>query len=101
NEHVRQLCPAGIDVAAVQQHGQLELREWAEAHLQGGFFDQDRTLALIDEIRPRAKEQGFLRIPFVTHMEWALDDRPGVDGLWKYEASANIVPFEDPCCLRI
>jgi hypothetical protein len=90
------LCLAGIDVAAVQQHGQLELREWAEAHLQGGFFDQDRTLALIDEIRRRAKEQGFLRIRFVTHLEWALEDRPGVDGLLKYEASANIVPFEDP-----
>jgi hypothetical protein len=70
NEHVQQLCLAGIDVAAAQQDGQLELREWAEAHLQGGFFDQDKTLAL--------------------------EDRPGVDGLLKYEASANLVPFEDP-----
>ena len=96
NEHVQQLCLAGIDVAAAQQDGQLELREWTEAHLQGGFFDQGRTLALIDEIRRRAKEQGFPRIRFVTHMEWALEDRPGVDGLLEYEASANLVPFEDP-----
>lgn len=96
NEHVQQLCLAGIDVAAAQQDGQLELREWAQAHLQGGFFDQDKTLALIDEIQRQAKEQGFPRIRFVTHMEWALEDRPGVDGLLKYEASANLVPFEDP-----
>ncbi len=68
----------------------------AEAHLRGGVFDQDRTLALIDEIRRRAKEQGFPRILFVTHMEWALEDRPGVDGLLEYEASANLVPFVDP-----
>ena len=26
----------------------------------------------------------------------ALEDRPGVEGLLKYEASANLVPFEDP-----
>jgi hypothetical protein len=65
---------AGIDVAAAQQDGQLELREWAQAHLQGGFFDQDKTLALIDEIRRQAKEQGFPHIRFVTHMEWVLED---------------------------
>ena len=29
-------------------------------------------------------------------MEWALEDQPGVDGLLEYEASANVVPFEDP-----
>jgi len=96
NEHVQQLSVAGLDVAAAQRDGQLRLLEWAEVHLRGGFFDQDRTLALIDEIRRGAKEQGFPRIRFVTHMEWALEDRPGVDGLLKYEASANLVPFEDP-----
>ena len=48
-------------------------------HLQGGFFDQGRTLALIDEIRRGAKEQGFPRIRFVTHMEW----RSKTDPAWK------------------
>jgi hypothetical protein len=33
---------------------------------------------------------------FVTQMEWALEEQPGVDGLMEYEESANIVPFEDP-----
>ena len=32
----------------------------------------------------------------MTHMEWALEDRPGVEGLLQYEAEANLVPFEDP-----
>ena len=41
-------------------------------------------------------EQGFRWIRFVTQMEWALEDLPGVDGLLEYEASANLVPFEDP-----
>jgi hypothetical protein len=95
-EHVRQLRSAGIDVAAAEQGGQLELLQWADAHLQGGFFDQTRTLALIDEIRRQAKEQGFPRIGFVTHMVWAVEERPGVDVLLEYEASANLVPSEDP-----
>jgi hypothetical protein len=96
DDHVRRLLSTGIDVDAARESGQLELREWAEAHLLNGFFDQDRTLGLIDGIRRRSKQQGFGRIRFVTHMEWALEDRPGVDGLLEYEASANLVPFEDP-----
>jgi len=38
DEHVRQLRSAGIDVAAAQQNGQLDLLDWTEAHLQGGSF---------------------------------------------------------------
>jgi hypothetical protein len=95
-DHVRRLASAGIDVGAAQDQGQLDVREWADAHLRGGSFDQDRTLALIDGIRRQGQQQGFSRIRWVTHMEWALQDRPGVDGLLAYEAAANIVPFEDP-----
>ena len=96
DEHVDHLRSVGIDVAAAQKNGQLDLLEWADAHLQDGFFDQQRTRALIAEIRRRAKEQGFQRIRFVTQMEWALEHRPGVDGLLEYEASANLVPSDDP-----
>ncbi len=95
-EHVRQLRSAGIDVTAAQQNGQLELLEWADAHLKDGSFDRDRTRAIIHEIRRRAKEQGFRRIRFVTHMEWAIEHHANVDTLLEYEASANLVPSEDP-----
>ncbi len=96
DEHVRQLNSVGIDVTAAQKNGQLELLEWADVHLQGGFFDQDRTRKLIAGIRGRSKDQGFRRVRFVTHMEWALEHHPGVDGLLEYEANANLVPSEDP-----
>lgn len=96
DEHVQGLREVGIDVTAAQHAGQLDLRDWSDAHLRGGVFDQGRTLALIDDIRLRSRQQGFRRIRFVTQMEWALQDRPGVDGLLAYEASANLVPFEDP-----
>ena len=78
DDHVRRLHSVGIDAHASQEDGQLDLREWADAHLRGGYFDQDRTLALIDDIRRRSKQHGYERIRWVTHMEWALEDRPGV-----------------------
>jgi MEDS: MEthanogen/methylotroph, DcmR Sensory domain len=96
DEHVRRLAGAGIDTTSAQASGQLELRGWADAHLQGGSFDQDRMLALIEAIRRRSREQGFPCIRFVTHMEWALEDRPGVEALIEYDAKANAVPFTDP-----
>src|ERR1700745_3302042 len=36
NEHLQRLASAGIDVAAVEQSGQLELRNWADAYLRDG-----------------------------------------------------------------
>jgi hypothetical protein len=96
DEHVQRLNAAGIDVAAGQKTGQLELLEWADVHLQGGTFDADRTRKLIAGIRRHARDQGFRRVRFVTHMEWAVERHVGVDGLLEYEAHANLVPSEDP-----
>ena len=86
----------GIDATAAQEDGRLDLREWSDAHLRDGLFNQDRTLRLIDGIRQRSAEDGFPRIRFVTHMEWALEDPSAVEGLLEYEARANLVPCEDP-----
>lgn len=58
DEHVRQLRSVGIDTAAVQRVGQFDLREWADAHLRGGYFDQARTRALFADIRGRSKQDG-------------------------------------------
>lgn len=95
-DHIRQLSAIGIDATTAQEDGRLDLREWADTHLRDGFFDQDRTLRLIDGIRQRSARDGFPRIRFVTHMEWALEDGPDVEGLLQYEATANLVPSDDP-----
>jgi MEDS: MEthanogen/methylotroph, DcmR Sensory domain len=96
SEHLERLASVGIDADAARQAGQLDVRDWANAHLSGGSFDQHRMLGLIEEIRETTRKQGFPRIRFVTHMEWALEDEPGVDSLLEYEARANLVPFSDP-----
>jgi len=97
-EHLQRLVLAGIDVAAAEQSGQFELRNWADAYLRDGHFDQDRMLALIQEVLEGGRQQGFALIRLVAHMEWALEDRPGVDDLVEYETRLNyILPrYKDP-----
>ena len=90
------LAPGNHDVTAAQDDGRLDVREWAEAHLRDGVFDHNRTLDLIDGIRRGSARDGFPRTRFVTHMEWALENRSDVERLLQYEASANLVPLEDP-----
>ncbi len=86
-------------MTAARESGQLEVHDWTEMHLRGGRFDQDKTLALFEEVVKEAKRQGFPLIRFVTHMEWALEDLPGVGDLLENEARANYLwlRLEGPC----
>lgn len=97
-EHARRLASAGIDVEAAEKSGQFELRNWADAYLRDGHFDQDRMLALIQEVLDGGIQQGFALTRLVAHMEWALEDRPGVDDLVEYETRLNYVlpRYKDP-----
>src|ERR1051326_1846754 len=40
-QHVGRLRTAGIDVDAVESSGQFELRNWEDAYLREGHFDQN------------------------------------------------------------
>ena len=97
-EHLKRLSSAGIDVTAAEQSGQFELRNWADAYLRDGHFDQERMLALIQEVLEAGKKQRFALTRLVAHMEWALEDRPGVNDLVEYETRLNyILPrYKDP-----
>ncbi len=98
SEHRERLAAAGIDVGAVETSGQFELRNWADAYLRDGHFDQHRMLALIEEVLNGGRHQGFVRTRLVAHMDWALEDRPGVDDLVEYETRLNYVlpRYKDP-----
>jgi hypothetical protein len=98
DEHRRRLESAGIDVVTSEQSGQFELRNWADAYLREGHFDQDSMLALIQTVLDGGKQQGYSLTRLVAHMEWALEDYPGVDDLVEYETRLNyILPrYKDP-----
>ncbi len=98
DDHLRRLRSAGIDVEAEERRGALELRNWQDAYLLEGHFDQGRMLALIEEILDQGPKKGFDLTRLLAHMEWALEDRPGVDDLVEYEARLNyLLPrYKDP-----
>jgi hypothetical protein len=97
-EHLQRLKSAGIDTDAAEKDGQFALRNWEDAYLREGRFDQDRMLALIEEVLEGGKQEGFPLTRLVAHMEWALEDRPGVNDLVEYETRLNyLLPrYKDP-----
>jgi MEDS: MEthanogen/methylotroph, DcmR Sensory domain len=98
HDHVHRLEEAGIDVTACESSGQLEVRRWEEAYLRQGHFDQHAMLALIQEVLDTGKTQQFPLTRLVANMEWALEDRPGVNNLVEYETRLNFIlpKYADP-----
>src|SRR3954452_22469987 len=99
-EHRRRLQQAGIRVDEVERKGQLEVRRWEDAYLREGRFDQNRMLALIEEVLRDGKARGYPLTRLVANMEWALEDRPGVDDVVEYETRLNYVlpRYDDAVC---
>ena len=89
DDHHQRLTLAGVDVEAVSESGQFELRDWSDTHLAGGHFDQHRTLALFRRIMDKSTLDGFPLTRFVTNMEWALEANLDTNALLEYEATTN------------
>src|SRR4029077_11511600 len=88
-EHLRRLQEAGINVAEAERKGQLEVRHWEDAQFRDGHFDQNRMLALLAEVLAGGKAQGFSLTRLMANMEWALEDRPGLEDLLEFETRVN------------
>ena len=92
NDHLRRLRDeVGIDVAATEQSGQLEVRGWEQAHLRPGWFDQHAMLALAEEVLTDSKRRGFPFTRWVANMGWALGGHKGVEDLVEYCTRLNDV----------
>ena len=96
--YVARLRGGGIPMEEKLESGQFVLRSWHEAYLRGGRFDQDAMLELIQEVLDGGAEEGWPLTRLVAHMDWALEDFPGVDDLVEYEARLNYVlpRYRDP-----
>lgn len=90
-EHMARLRQSGIDVESAEANGQLTVLRWEDAYLRGGHFDQNAMLALIEEVLAAGKEEGFPLTRLVANMEWALEDRPGVEDIVEYETRLNYI----------
>jgi hypothetical protein len=97
-EHLARLRSAGIDTESAKARGQLVVKRWQDAYLRDGHFDQDRMLALIEEVLSAGHAEGYALTRLVAHMEWALEDFPGVNDLVEYETRLNFIlpKYKDP-----
>jgi hypothetical protein len=91
SDHLQRLAAAGIDTAAAQQTGQLELRNNTETYLQEGHFDQDRMLAAFEQMASGNAKGGFRLSRIVCRMDWAVEGRSYVDNVVEFESRVNDV----------
>src|SRR6202451_3794709 len=90
-DHLQRLAAAGIDPAAAQQSGQLELRINTEVYLPDGRFDQDRMLQVFEQLASGNAEGGFPQSRICCRMDWAVEDRSQVDEVIEFESRVNDV----------
>jgi hypothetical protein len=90
-DHVQRLVAAGIDPAAAEGSGQLELRTNTEVYLPNGRFDQDRMLAVFEQLASGNAPGGFPLSRICCRMDWAVEDRSHVDDVIEFEARVNDV----------
>ena len=94
-EYLAAYRAGGIDVQTAEQNGQLEIRHWDETYLQGGCFDGDRMIGLLEQgLQENREKYGLTRA--VGNMEWALEPVPGVTDIVEYEAKLNFVVTKYP-----
>ena len=67
--HLDRLSAAGVDVAATQKSGQLEVAASEDTYTRGGKFNKESMLALIQEVLRTGTSLGFPLIRMVAHAE--------------------------------
>jgi hypothetical protein len=87
--HRERLTSAGIDVTGAERGGRFEVRGWSDAYLHDGRFDQDRMLALLQEVLAQGRKQGCAMTRMVAHMGWAAAQGPHAEDLVEYETRVN------------
>ena len=91
SELLRQLGAVGVDTDAVRDTGQLEVRTWEQAHLQGRRFDKESWLAMLEEALIGFRADGYRQTRVWSNQEWALEEVEGAEDLVEYESRFNHV----------
>jgi hypothetical protein len=89
DDHRRRLAGAGIDTAAAEERGQLEVRSSTEAYLRDGRFDLERMVAAFEELAAGDGRGGGARSRIVCRMDWAAEGGVVVDDVIEFEARVN------------
>lgn len=79
----------GIDARKAERAGSLLMLTKHAAHLQGGRFDSERMLRMLNEAVEAALNDGYIGLRTCGDMSWLLDEAPGSDQVMEYEAVLN------------
>jgi hypothetical protein len=90
-DHLRRLAEAGIDTAAAEQKGQLELRTNTDVYLREGRFDPDRMLAVFEQAASGNAKDGFSLSRIVCRMDWVVEQGSHADDVVEFESRVNEV----------
>jgi hypothetical protein len=83
------LRTAGVDAQAEEQRGALILLTKEHSHLEGGSFEPDRMMAMLEQALHDALAAGFKGLRAGGDMVWLLDEAPGCERIAEYEARLN------------
>lgn len=85
----RALTAEGIDTDLMLARDALSQGTHAQAHLDGGFFDSERMLRMLNVELERALSDGFTGYRTCGDMSWLLEEAAGSDQVLEYEAMLN------------
>jgi hypothetical protein len=91
SKHLERLIAAGIDPAAAERSGQLELRINTETYLRDGKFDKDRMLDAFEKIASGNTPGRFPLSRIICRMDWAAEGKPYTNDLIEFESRVNHV----------
>ncbi|HLV88402.1 MAG TPA: MEDS domain-containing protein [Candidatus Sulfotelmatobacter sp.] len=91
HNHRLRLAAVGIDPAAAERTGQLEVRINTEVYLREGRFDKDRMLAAFERMASGNAKGSFPLSRICCRMDWAVEDRSYIDDLVEFESRVNDV----------
>jgi len=90
-DHLQRLAAGGIDAAAAQQSGQLELRINTDVYLPDGRFDPDRMILAFEELASGNSGGGYPLSRICCRMDWTVKDQSHADDVIEFEARVNDV----------
>ncbi|HUR60488.1 MAG TPA: MEDS domain-containing protein [Opitutaceae bacterium] len=97
-DHRTRLRASGVGVEAAEQRDQLKVATWDDAYLKDGHFDQDRQIKLLEGVLQAGRKAGFDQTRLIANMEWALEEKAGVEDIVEYESRLNytLPNYSDP-----
>jgi hypothetical protein len=90
-DHLQRLAAAGINAAAAEQSGQLEIRINTDVYLPDGRFDPNRMIAVFEQLASGNPQGGFPLSRICCRMDWAVQGQSHVDDVIEFESRVNEV----------